>query len=178
MNKQSILLISIGKFEKNFPEIVAREVEREYKCPATIEEKHLDLNIFYDPVRRQYNANDLLREIDKLYSANHSKNIGLFNVDLFIPILTYIFGQAVFKGNTGVVSIYRLRNEHYGLKKDDDLLLERFKKVVIHELGHNFGLVHCLNPSCVMRSGTYVEDLDQKEATLCSKCRKELIAKQ
>jgi archaemetzincin len=52
--------------------------------------------------------------------------------------------------------------------------MDRFQKEVIHELGHTFGLIHCHQPTCVMRSGTYVEDIDQKEQHLCAKCRGEL----
>ena len=102
------------------------------------------------------------------------KTIGLLRVDLYIPILTYIFGQSVLNGSTGIVSLYRLRNELYGLEQDDRLLTERFRKVIIHELGHSLGLIHCLNPICIMRSSTYVEDLDQKKLEFCNKCTKEL----
>ena len=134
----------------------------------------MDLSEFYDPMRRQYNGNKLMKELNSWSSLDYMKNIGLFRVDLFNPILTFIFGQAVLKGNIGVASMYRLRNEQYGMKKDDDLLLERFQKVIIHELGHMFGLVHCHFPPCVMRSSTYVEDIDQKSPHLCSNCRKEI----
>ena len=103
-----------------------------------------------------------------------NKTIGLFNVDLFIPILTYIFGQAFLGGRTGIASLYRLNNECYGMKKNDKLLLDRFQKEVIHELGHTLGLIHCNISSCVMRSSTYVEDIDQKEHMLCPGCRKEI----
>ena len=102
------------------------------------------------------------------------KTIGIFNVDLFVPILTFIFGQAFLGGHAGIASLYRLGNERYGIPKDSELTLDRFRKEVIHELGHTFGLIHCVNPACVMRSSTYVEDIDQKEAHLCSRCRAEL----
>jgi archaemetzincin len=95
-------------------------------------------------------------------------------VDLFIPILTYIFGQAFLNGRTGIASFYRLANERYGMKSDDNFIPDRFMKEVIHELGHTFGLIHCHVPTCVMRSSTYVEDIDQKSANLCTKCRNEL----
>ncbi len=142
--------------------------------PVSVKESHMDLSEFFDPMRRQYNGNKLMKELDSLSSLNHIKTIALFHVDLFNPILTYIFGQAALNGNIGVASLYRLRNEQYGMKKDDDLLLERFQKVVIHEIGHMFGLVHCHIPPCVMRSSTYVEDIDQKDPKLCSKCRQEI----
>lgn len=167
-------MISHGQFEKEFLEKVRHSVEIEFELTVKNTSSYVDLMPFFDPSRRQYDANKLLKLIDSVSAANSFKTIGLFHVDLFIPILTYIFGQAAFKGNAGVVSIYRLKNEQYGLKSDNVLLLDRFRKVIIHELGHTFGLVHCHVPSCVMRSTTYVEDIDQKKHHFCSKCRSEL----
>jgi archaemetzincin len=177
LNEQSILLISHGNFENDFLEKIAREVAREFLLPVSIEESHIDLNEYYDPMRRQYDGNGLLKEIDSMPSTQFVKKVGLFRVDLFIPILTYIFGQAILNGNTGVASLYRLRNEQYGMKKDENLLFDRFRKVIIHELGHTFGLIHCHIPTCVMRSSTYVEDIDQKTANLCLRCRHEIGSK-
>jgi archaemetzincin len=175
LDAQSILLISQGHFEKNFLEKIARDVIKEYHFQVHLEESHIDLSEYYDPMRHQYDGNELLKEIDTLYPSEFVKKVGLFRVDLFIPILTYIFGQATFKGSTGIASIYRLRNEQYGMKKDEALLLDRFSKVVIHELGHTFGLIHCLIPTCVMRSSTYVEDIDQKSQHLCGQCRDKIF---
>lgn len=111
MGTQNILLISQGHFEKKFLGKIARDVTEEYHFQVHLEESHIDLSEHYDPMRRQYDGNGLLKEIDTLYSSELIKKVGLFRVDLFIPILTYIFGQATFKGSTGIASIYRLRNE-------------------------------------------------------------------
>ena len=174
MSEQGILLISYSNFEKDFLEKIAQEIEQEFLFPVDIEMSHMDLSEFYDPMRRQYDGNSLIRELDSISTPLYIKKIGLFRVDLCIPILTYIFGQATLKGNTGIASLYRLRNEQYGMKKDEDLLFERFRKVIIHEIGHMFGLIHCHVPTCVMRSSTYVEDIDQKSHKLCLKCRNEI----
>lgn len=174
MKNKDILLISYGHFEKYYLTTLAEDILCQFSIPVAIEESYVDLNEFYDPARRQYDGNRLLRMVDSLAPAEHVKSVGIFRVDLFIPILTYIFGQAFFKGRTGIASIYRLRNEQYGMEKDDSLLLERLSKVVIHELGHTFGLVHCHVPDCVMRSSTYVEDIDQKKNRFCSKCEEEI----
>ncbi len=171
MNPQHITLISFSYFEKDFLEQIAKDVSQEFLLPVKMKEGHLDLSEFHDPTRRQYNGNKLLKEIDSMFSSGALKTIGLFSVDLFIPILTYIFGQAYLEGRTGIASLYRFSNERYGMKKDDEMLLDRFKKEVIHELGHTFGLIHCHIPTCVMRSSTYVEDIDQKSPNLCMKCR-------
>ena len=173
MDLQYITLISIGYFDDDFLKNVAEAVKQEFHLSVNIKEGHLDLSEFYDPTRRQYNGVKLVKEVENNFSSDSAKTIGLFNVDLFIPILTYIFGQAFLKGRTGIASNYRLSNERYGIKTEGNLVLDRFKKEVIHELGHTFGLIHCHIPTCVMRSSTYVEDIDQKSSNLCLKCREQ-----
>jgi archaemetzincin len=174
MNLRHITLISYGHFEKGFVEIIADSVKHEFSYLVNTEECHLDLSRFYDPSRRQYDGNRLLHEIDSNFSSGSLKTIGLFRVDLFIPILTYIYGQAFLNGRSAIASLFRLNNERYGMPMDEDILLERFKKEVIHELGHTFGLKHCHIPTCVMKSSTYVEDIDQKSNKFCNNCREEL----
>jgi archaemetzincin len=173
LDPQHITLISFGYFDADFLRNVAESVKKEFLVEVNIREGHLDLSEFYDPTRRQYNGVKLVHEVENAYSSDLSKTIGLFNVDLFIPILTFIFGQAFLNGRTGIASCYRLSNERYGIQFDDRMILERFIKEVIHELGHTFGLIHCHIPTCVMRSSTYVEDIDQKGTGLCPKCRNE-----
>lgn len=174
MEPPGIIFMAHGLFEQDLLKPLATDASREFGLPVQIREIHTDLTFFYDHTRRQYNANLLLKEMENLAIPGAVRKIGLFEVDLFIPILTFIFGQAHFRGTTGVVSTYRLRNEQYGLKPDAALLGERFRKVIIHELGHTFGLIHCQAPDCVMRSSTYVEDIDQKSHKFCPKCREEL----
>jgi len=170
----TITLAVFGYFGRNFLEKVAKTVQSEFHFPVRIVESHVDLSDFFDPSRRQYNGNKLLKSVSTLSIRDKGKTLGLFDVDLYIPILTYIFGQAILSGDTGIASTYRLSNEHYGLPPDEELLLQRFTKVVIHELGHAFGLIHCTTPTCVMRPSTYVEDIDQKGLRFCHQCRESL----
>lgn len=174
MSLQNITLVSFGYFEKDILEKTAEAVILEFQHPVSIKDGHIDLSEFYDSSRRQYNGNLLLRQVSSMPFPDSLKTIGIFNVDLFVPILTFIFGQAFLGGGVGIASLYRLSNERYGMVKDNRLMLDRFKKEVIHELGHTFGLIHCTNPNCVMRSSTYVEDIDQKDGHLCSRCRTKL----
>jgi archaemetzincin len=173
MNPENITLISFGYFEKGLLELIVNDVEREFSVPVKIREGYMALSEYYDLSRKQYNGNELLKVVDHRFGNDTTKTLGLFNIDLFIPILTYIFGQAFLNGRCGIASIYRLSNERYGLKKDQKVFIDRIRKEVIHELGHTFGLIHCSNPTCVMRSSTYVEDIDQKEHLLCHKCKEE-----
>jgi archaemetzincin len=175
MDNPHITLISFGYLRKDIPERVAEVVRQEFQMPVHTREGHIDLSEHYDVTRRQYNGNSLLKLVDTQFSLDSGKTLGLFSVDLFVPILTFIFGQAMLNGSSGIASFYRLANERYGMPPDENLLMERFRKEVIHELGHSFGLVHCSNPLCVMRSSTYVEDIDQKGTGLCEKCREGIL---
>ena len=175
MEAGRIILSSFGNFEKGLLEKLVLDVTNEYQRPVSVEENHYDLNPCYNPERRQYEGNMLLNHISISAPPDPVRTVGLFRIDLFIPVLTYIFGQAMLNGTSAIASLYRLRNELYGLKKDEALMIERFSKEVIHELGHTFGLIHCQFSSCVMRSSTYVEDIDQKSIHLCGRCKAEAV---
>lgn len=176
MEGWSIILVSCGTFEKPLTGRIALEVQGAFRIPVKYRDCPLDFEPFYNPVRRQYDANAILKAVSEKAPPVAIKTIGLLRVDLYIPILTYIFGQAPLNGHAGIASLFRLRNELYGLIQDDELLIERFSKVVVHELGHTFGLIHCNHPVCIMRSSTYVEDLDQKGIHFCHSCRSFLEA--
>lgn len=174
MDHRNILLVSFGYFEDDFLMEIADAVNHEFHIPVNLKEGYMDVSEFYDPSRRQYDGNKLLKTVDIRYSGSSLRTMGLFTVDIFIPILTYIFGQAFLNGHTGIASVYRLSNESYGMEADETLKRERLKKEVIHELGHTVGLIHCHVPWCVMRSGTYVEDIDQKRSGFCPDCRSKM----
>lgn len=178
MEKQPIILLTFGQFEPALLGDIEYDINQEFNSQVIFKEQKLEMEEFYDQSRRQYDGNRLLRVIDALEYPVGVKKMGLFRVDLYIPILTYIFGQAIYNGNSGIASLYRLRNEQYGLESDNELLVSRFRKVILHELGHTFGLKHCLVPNCVMRSSTYVEDIDQKQRHFCTNCQQILRGKQ
>ena len=132
----------------------------------------VNLKMTYSKERNQYNSTLLLATVLKNLPEDGSKIIGITNVDIFIPILTFLFGEAQLNGKGAVVSTYRLHNEFYGLPADDELLYHRCLKEISHELGHTLGLVHCLNFECVMNSSTYVENIDLKNEKYCKNCQK------
>jgi len=178
LKKQAIILLSCDHFEKEMLKLISNDITRTFHYPVVIKECSFDLSKYYNPGRRQYDGNGILKMVAEKSTPDALKTFGLFSVDLFIPILTYIFGQATLNGDVGIASLFRLRNELYGLVRNNDLQLERFRKVILHELGHTFGLIHCHYPICIMRSSTYVEDIDQKKIFFCQNCQDELKSKQ
>jgi len=131
----------------------------------------IDLENAFDKARQQYNSSSILLQIISRPPVDAEKVLGVVNVDLFIPVLTFVFGEAQLRGIGSVIALHRLNNKFYGLAEDGELLTERLVKEAIHELGHNFGLIHCNNQSCVMKSSTYVEEVDQKSVEMCSRCQ-------
>lgn len=174
MANQTIIIFTCGHFEQKVLNQIQNDIEKEFHFPVQRSECSLDIGKFYNPGRRQYDANSILSYISDITPENAYKAVGLFRIDLYIPILTYIFGQALLDGQAGIVSLYRLRNELYGLEQNNDLLITRFRKVIMHEMGHMFGLIHCHHPECIMRSSTYMEDVDQKERKFCRTCYEQL----
>ena len=128
----------------------------------------------FDPLRRQYNSSQILLQLINAPPADALKILGVVEVDLFIPILTFVFGEAQLGGIGALVSLHRLNNKFYGLPEDRRLLTQRLVKESLHELGHTFGLIHCTYPQCVLNASTYVEDIDQKSPELCPRCREQV----
>jgi len=104
-----------------------------------------------------------------------SRVLGVTEVDLAIPMLSFLFGQAQLDGPIAVVSLCRLRQEFYGLPADESLLRERTSKEVLHELGHTFGLAHCSERKCVMSLATHVDLVDAKAERYCARCGLQLV---
>ena len=124
----------------------------------------------FDSSRNQYNSTSILTRLLENPPEGIFKILGVTNVDLFIPILTFVFGEAQLNGLAAVVSTYRMRNEFYGLPKDEKVLQSRFIKEAVHEIGHTFGLSHCSDDACVMHISTYAEEIDLKSDAFCTSC--------
>jgi len=144
-----------------------------YGLPVMCARAEFDLRHAFDNARGQYNSTVLLASLPPPrdgHDPDGAKQIGLVDVDLFIPVLTFVFGEAELDGRAALVSTHRLSNQYYGLPGSHEVLLGRIEKELIHELGHTFGLVHCRQFECVMRSSTYVEEIDIKKALPCREC--------
>ena len=151
-------------------EAVTLALRRAFPAPVRFVRAQLDLQAAYDVSRKQYNSSALLAQILLLPASAGEKILAVVDVDLFVPVLTFVFGEAQLDGTAGIVSSHRLANTFYGVEEDAVLRRERLGKEIVHELGHTFGLYHCRQFECVMRSSTYVEEIDLKRAEPCPAC--------
>jgi archaemetzincin len=125
----------------------------------------------YDPRRRQHASGTILRWLLEA-GPRGGKVLGVTDRDLFIPILTYVFGEAQLGGRAAIVSIARLVEDVELV--GPQLLVERLAKEAVHEVGHAFGLLHCDVERCVMGRSPAVREVDEKDADLCAECRARL----
>ncbi len=121
--------------------------------------------------RSQYHSSELLQLMRSFAGPQSWRLLGVAAVDLYIPILTFVFGEAQVGGPCAVVSYHRLRQESYGLPPDYELLGRRLLTESIHEVGHTMDLTHCDDYRCAMASSHSVEGIDLKESALCANCR-------
>lgn len=166
--------LTIIPLEFNNNELLTDLIEKLRQISILAKVKHLDnINIqdAYDIQRRQFYSTKILEIIIDNYKTNIYTLI-LTDKDLYVPVLTHIFGESQLNGNYSIVSTFRLNEELYISKPNYQLLLERTYKEIIHELGHNKGLKHCHNYNCVMHSATTVEDIDARPAAYCEACQK------
>jgi archaemetzincin len=155
-------------------EHLAVGLARTFSTPCRIRPGLLDSAFALEPGRGQYHSTAILQRMERTAEPD-VRVLGVTGLDLFVPVLTFVFGEAQLEGNCALVSLARLREEFYGLPARDDLLQERLLKEAVHELGHTFGLRHCSGWRCVMSSSHAVERLDIKTADFCTACRREVF---
>jgi archaemetzincin len=168
-----ITLKPLGNIADEIMEELKDRVGSIFHCPVEIKAGVSDLAQAYNPERKQYFSSKLLASLEK--SEGEEKVVGIADVDLYVPRLNFVFGEADMVSRTAIVSLCRLRPEYYGLAPDEALFLERATKEIVHELGHTFGLRHCPDNKCVMHFSNSLADTDLKEASFCNRCRPKII---
>jgi archaemetzincin len=125
----------------------------------------------YHPIRRQYLSTGLLQYLLEEDRDNSFRLLGLTTEDLYIPIFTFVFGEAQLEGKAAVISLYRPAGGDGLGRPPRQLLIERLTKLGLHELGHTFGLGHCRQPGCLMAFSPTLEKLDANGLEPCSYCQ-------
>lgn len=164
-----ISLISVGKIGTLILRVVAAHIQGILDIPVDIigEIDVPEETFILD--RRQYDAGLILKVLEDI-PTNHPCLLGITNVDLCIPVFTYVFGEAQLGGRTAIVSTYRLQRGKLGENIPESVFYERTVKVALHEIGHVFSLYHCENENCLMRFSSSIEVLDKLPVTFCDRC--------
>lgn len=125
----------------------------------------------YHVVRQQYHSTRLLEYLLTDDDSQAFRMLGITTADLFIPIFTFVFGEAQLEGKAAIISVFRPRGEVEGVAPAKSIFLRRLIKLSLHELGHTFGLGHCRQDGCLMEFSANLEKLDQKNLAFCKYCQ-------
>jgi archaemetzincin len=164
-------LLPIGNVDDGLLKDLCPAIEETLRVPCKVLPVRLDPEFAFHGERQQYHSSELLQRMQTFLTADSWRMLGIAAVDLYIPILTFVFGEAQVGGPCAVVSAHRLRQEFYGLPPDHELFRQRLIKEAVHELGHTLRLTHCDDYRCVMASSHAVEWIDLKERALYGSCR-------
>jgi len=171
---QNIYIAPLKVSDNDFISCIRVELQNIFGVNVETINLYLELKSSYSPDRNQYYSTEIISRAIPLTAHLDGLIILIAEFDLYIPVLTYVFGEAQFNGKNSIVSLCRLHEEFYTGKTDDNLLLKRTLKEILHEIGHNLGLKHCSNWECVMHSSTSIEEVDVKGSYYCQCCSKKI----
>lgn len=160
----------MGNFEADLIDHIRREISRIFGFAVETQSFLSGLTFAFDPERNQYHSTAILERLDNEAPGHVAKILAVTEVDLFIPILTYVYGEAQLGGRACIISTHRLR-EGLSPINTESKFLERLTKEAVHELGHTFKLRHCTDHACIMHYCRSITDVDHKSDQLCRYCR-------
>jgi len=163
-------LLPIGELDDRLLTHLGPALANIFQVPCEVTTVRLDPEFAYHGERQQYHSSEILAAMQQYVAHDTWRMLGVTGVDLYIPILTFVFGEAQIGGPCGLVSSHRLRQEFYGLPPNTDVLQQRILKEAVHEIGHTLALTHCDDYQCAMAPSHAVEWIDLKERLLCDAC--------
>ncbi|THB76664.1 MAG: peptidase M54 [Desulfobacteraceae bacterium] len=166
--RRTILIAPIGEISDWILEAVAFGVNEAFDLDTRILSLFNNIDFAWDPGRKQYHSTQILEALETHAPDDILKVIGITREDLFIPVLTYVYGEAQLGGTAALISISRLVQ---GL--DTGFLQSSYKRIIkeaVHELGHTFNLRHCRDELCMMHYCRSLEDVDKKSSRFCRYC--------
>jgi len=167
-NTQAIIVSPIGEIPLWMSDTIVKDVGEFFGFSARVEKVLDDILFAYDAERNQYHSTKILEKLAKKAPEDCIKIIAVTKEDLFIPILTHVYGEAQLGGKACIISIARLIAdlEVWIVNKG----CKRIVKEAIHELGHTFDLRHCEDEICIMHYCRRLEDVDKKSNQFCRYC--------
>lgn len=168
--KNSIIISPIGDLPDKLMRRIGCEIERIFEHETEVIPLMQERDLPVDAVRGQVHSTAVLETISSLAPSHALKVLAVTRADLFIPILTYVFGEAQLGGKSCILSTHRLIEPPWPTTAEQGLYC-RVAKEAVHELGHTFNLRHCPEHHCIMHYCRSLRDVDRKSNDLCRYCK-------
>ncbi len=166
----ALALAGMGEVPRAVLDAIERALAAAYRLPVLRLGPLREPEGAYSEKRGQWSSAEFLRALLGERPPQAARLLGITERDLFVPVLSFVYGQAQLEGPVAVVSLARLRPEFHGLRGDEPTLARRAATEAVHEIGHTYGLVHCPNRRCPMSLSIDLGELDKKAAEPCLAC--------
>lgn len=128
--------------------------------------------------KQQLLAPDLIEALKLRLPRDACALLGLTLADLYPdPRWNFVFGQASLAERVGVYSFVRFHPSFYGEPVAADtpgLVARRSLKLMVHETGHLFGLLHCKYYGCFINGSNHLAETDSRPMHACPVCLRKL----
>jgi archaemetzincin len=167
--EHSLVISPIGDLDVDgeLLEQVRKEIRKVFGYETNIRPLIDEKDLCLDPIRKQYHSTPILETLAIISPPEAIKVLAITKLDLFIPILTHVYGEAQLGGKACILSTYRFAERR---PLGTEAFRSRLVKEAIHELGHTFNLRHCRDAACVMHYCRSLTEVDRKSNQFCRYC--------
>jgi archaemetzincin len=156
-------LIPMGKVDMTAVSVIAANVQAILGLNTQILPVQPEPENAFLARRGQYDGGKIIHELAAVPDGSQFK-LAVVSVDIFTPILTFVFGESQLGGKAAVISLFRIKN------KSREKYYNRAAKIALHEVGHLLGIVHCRTPDCLMGFSNNLDKLDTLPMRFCEAC--------
>ncbi|OSZ78464.1 hypothetical protein CAP35_09485 [Chitinophagaceae bacterium IBVUCB1] len=180
-----VTIIPYGNISQEITDSLTVAIKRQYGYKTILMSADTLPSAFINKEKGiRYSASNTIDYLKGLKHDTVSFVVGITDADIYItkkdkysnikqPANKYkvwgIFGLAYKPGVSCIVSIRRLIHTNRGI------MLSRIKKITLHEIGHNHGLHHCQNKTCLMTDAVEtISTIDNANEALCNDCMQQI----
>jgi archaemetzincin len=192
-SKLIVCIQPFGNVTAGYLAYVKNSLQKDFSSVKILPKMNLPQKAFV-PIRRRYDANKMLWFLEDLYiKRKYSKEIFLVGVTEAVLCQNRTnpkkwkgengFGSPDFRimglgyqpNSKNIVPSQKVNiNSTHRLHSNKK---EQLAKLIKHELGHNFGLPHCPNKSCIMRDAEGGNHFNEMTG-FCKKCKSQFAKEQ
>jgi len=156
-------LIPMGRIDVTAVSVIAANLQAILGLNTLVLSAQPEPEYAFHARREQYDAGKILHALASISDSTQFR-LAVVSMDIFTPILTFVFGESQLGGKAAVISLFQAKC------KNRQQSYDRAAKIAVHEVGHLLGIVHCRAHDCVMGFSNNLERLDALPLRFCEAC--------